>query len=52
MMGNTTYSCTFINAYTATRVAIIAALEKLLGLSPFTGVSPVDPFCGLPDTHL
>lgn len=43
---------TFINAYTATRVAIIAALEKLLGLSPFTGVSPVDPFCGLPDTHL
>ena len=43
---------TFINAYTATRAAITAALEKLLGQSAFTGVNPVDPFCGLNDTHL
>ncbi|MGM9593971.1 MAG: glycoside hydrolase family 3 protein [Candidatus Onthomonas sp.] len=43
---------TYINAYTATRAAITAALEKLLGDSSFTGVSPVDPFCGLYDTRL
>ena len=43
---------TYINAYTATRATITAALEKLLGRSPFTGVSPVDPFCGLDDTRL
>ena len=43
---------TFINAYTATEAAITAALSKLLGDSPFTGVSPVDPFCGLYDTKL
>lgn len=43
---------TFINAYTATRASIIAALKKLIGQSGFTGVSPVDPFCGLEDTRL
>ena len=43
---------TFINAYTATRATITAALEKLLGHSAFTGVNPVDPFCGLDDTRL
>lgn len=43
---------TYINAYTATRATITAALEKLLGRSLFTGVSPVDPFCGLNDTRL
>ncbi|MCD7829081.1 MAG: glycosyl hydrolase family 3 [Clostridiales bacterium] len=43
---------TFINAYTATEATVTAALSKLLGKSPFTGVSPVDPFCGLYDAHL
>ena len=43
---------TFINAYTATRAAITTTLGKLLGLSAFTGINPVDPFCGLDDTHL
>lgn len=43
---------TFINAYAATRATITAALEKLLGQSPFSGVNPVDPFCGLEDTRL
>ena len=43
---------TYINAYTATKPTISAVVEKLLGKSQFTGVSPVDPFCGLPDTHL
>ena len=43
---------TFINAYTATRAAITTTLGKLLGLSAFTGINPVDPFCGLDDPHL
>lgn len=43
---------TYINAYTATRSTITAALEKLLGRSAFTGKSPVDPFCGMSDTRL
>ncbi|MCD7735043.1 MAG: glycosyl hydrolase family 3 [Clostridiales bacterium] len=42
----------YINAYTATEATITAALEKLTGQSSFTGFSPVDPFCGLYDTHL
>lgn len=43
---------TYINAYSANRPIIEAALEKVLGLSAFQGVSPVDAFCGLMDTHL
>ncbi len=43
---------TFINAYTATEAAVEAVVEKLCGESAFTGVSPVDPFCGLMDTKL
>lgn len=43
---------TYINAYTATRAAIVAALERLLGQAAFEGVSPVDPFCGLDDARL
>ena len=43
---------TYINAYTATAVSVQAVLEKLLGEGEFTGVSPVDAFCGLPDTRI
>ena len=43
---------TFINAYTATRATIEAVVEKLCGEAPFLGQNPVDPFCGLFDTHL
>lgn len=43
---------TFVNCYTATKVTICAAIDKLLGKSEFKGVSPVDPFCGLPDTKI
>ncbi|MCD8086219.1 MAG: glycosyl hydrolase family 3 [Clostridiales bacterium] len=43
---------TYINAYSCHRPMIEAALDKLMGRSPFKGVSPVDAFCGLPDTHL
>ncbi len=43
---------TYINAYTATRTVIELVIEKLMGRSEFKGVSPVDAFCGLPDTRL
>lgn len=43
---------TYINAYTATAVSVQVVLGKLLGEGEFTGVSPVDAFCGLPDTRI
>lgn len=43
---------TYINAYTATRDTVYAVMEKLAGESSFEGVSPVDAFCGIPDTKL
>ena len=43
---------TYINAYTATRTTIRLTIEKLMGKSEFHGVSPVDAYCGLPDTVL
>lgn len=43
---------TYINAYTATRTTVEVVMEKLMGKSEFTGISPVDPFCGLVDTRL
>lgn len=43
---------TFINAYTASAPVIEAVVDKLCGETEFTGVNPVDPFCGLFDTHL
>lgn len=42
---------TYINAYSPTLVVLEKTIEKLVGESPFKGISPVDPFCGLPDTH-
>lgn len=43
---------TYVNAYTATRTTIRLAIEKLMGKREFKGISPVDAFCGLPDTKL
>lgn len=43
---------TYVNAYTATRTTIRLTIEKLMGKSEFQGISPVDAFCGLPDTVL
>lgn len=43
---------TYVNAYTATRTTIELTIDKLMGKSSFQGVSPVDAFCGLPDTRL
>lgn len=38
-----------INAYSATLPVQHAVMERLLGEQPFTGISPVDASCGLPD---
>jgi beta-N-acetylhexosaminidase len=40
-----------VNAYTANAPMQAAVLQRLLGEAPFTGVSPVDAFCGLPDAR-
>ncbi len=38
-----------VNAYATMDSMQRAVLDCLLGRAPFQGVSPVDPFCGLPD---
>lgn len=43
---------TFINAYDDKDYTVDAVLDKLEGKSEFTGVSPVDAFGGLPDSHI
>lgn len=43
---------TYINTYSPSETTLTALVDKLLGRSPFTGVSPVDAFCGLWDAHL
>lgn len=43
---------TYINAYSNTPETIDAVVEKLMGRSPFKGLSPVDPFCDRWDTRL
>lgn len=42
---------TYINTYNASETTLRALVDKLLGRSPFQGVSPVDAFCGLWDTR-
>ena len=37
---------TVINSYTPTKLVLDATIDRLLGRQEFTGVSPVDPFCG------
>ena len=43
---------TYINTYGSTDEIITSLMDKLTGKSPFTGVSPSDPFCGRWDTRL
>jgi len=43
---------TVVNAYASEEHVIDAVIEKLAGRSKFTGVSPVDAFCGRWDTRL
>lgn len=42
---------TYINTYDENQNTLEALVEKLVGRSEFTGVSPVDAFCGLLDTQ-
>ena len=37
---------TYINAYSGEAEFSRAVMEKIMGRSEFTGISPVDPFCG------
>ena len=41
---------TYINCYDSNAHTIRALAKKLAGEEEFTGVSPVDAFCGTPDT--
>ena len=43
---------TFINGDSSNEHFVEAVVDKLLGKSPFKGISPVDPFCGLWDASL
>jgi len=43
---------TYINSYTLNKEVVEASLKKILKKPKFKGISPVDPFCGLMDTHL
>lgn len=43
---------TFINTYSSNEYVLEALVDKLMGRSAFKGVNPVDPFCGMWDTHL
>ena len=38
---------TIINAYNASPFTVQAAVDRITGKEPFTGLSPVDPFCGM-----
>lgn len=42
---------TYINAYDNRPVTLGVLVDKLLGKESFEGVSPVDAYCGLEDTH-
>ena len=38
---------TIINAYNASPYTVQAVVDHITGKEPFTGMSPVDPFCGM-----
>ena len=43
---------TLVNAYNSEDIQLKAVVDKMLGRSPFKGVSPVDQFCGRWDAEL
>ncbi len=43
---------TYINCYTCSRAAVEGVIARMTGKEAFTGISPVDAFCGLPDTRI
>jgi beta-N-acetylhexosaminidase len=42
---------TYVNAYATSDEMQAAVLDCMMGVRPFAGMSPVDPFCGLPDAQ-
>ena len=45
-MFDVPFMSTFVNCYSSSSYCVDAAVEKLMGRSPFVGKSPVDPWCG------
>lgn len=45
-MFDVPFMSTFVNCYSSSSFCVNAAVEKLMGRSPFVGKSPVDPWCG------
>lgn len=43
---------TLINCYDSEESTVSAVVDRLTGKADFTGKSPVDVFCGLPDTRI
>lgn len=43
---------TYINCYAGTPDIQAAVMDRLMGRSPFTGKSPIDPFCGREELKL
>ncbi len=43
---------TYINCYNNSQAAVDTVIDLLLGRGDFKGTSPVDAFCGLPDTRI
>ena len=43
---------TLINCYDSEESTISAVIDRLIGKADFTGKSPMDVFCGLPDTRI
>lgn len=46
-MVDVPFISTFVNCYSSSRFCVEAAVRKLTGGSPFQGISPVDPWCGV-----
>ena len=42
----------YVNAYTDNEATRSAVFDKLMGRSPFKGISPVDAFCGHEDCRV
>lgn len=42
----------YINCYTSSMEVVDALTERIMGREAFTGISPVDPFCGYWDARL
>ncbi|HFM7441346.1 TPA: beta-hexosaminidase, partial [Enterococcus faecium] len=43
---------TYINTYDGKQETLEILVDKLMGLSEFKGVSPIDAYCGLKDTFI